>query len=346
MTDTPLSAAEIAAHLDSRVKPPGSLGRMESLAARLCAIQNSLTPRTSPRAALLFVADHGSTAAGVSAWPSTVTGHAVDMLLEGQTAAAVMAGQTGTALHVVDVGLLDAPRSVPADGIELTLARIRPGTRNFADEPALTASEFTAAWSVGRDAALRAVATGARVLIPGELGIGNTTAAACLTRMILGTSPNAVLGPGAGADDGVLARKQAVIAGSSRYDALFCNDPTAGLAAVCGLEIAAMAGCFAAAREAGIVALVDGAIAGSAALVADTLSPGTRSALIAAHRSPEPAHTLQLDALGLEPYLDGWNLRLGEGTGALALLPLLDLAAALCSRMGSLDHLRTRLGTT
>jgi len=342
----PLAADEIAAHLDSRVKPPGSLGRLESLAAQLCVIQNTLAPRTSPRAALLFVADHGSTAAGVSAWPSSVTGHVVDMLLEGQTAAAVMARQTGTALHVIDVGLLEPPRASPTDGIERTLARIRPGTRNLAEEPALTPAEFAAAWHVGRDAALRAIASGARVLIPGELGIGNTTSAACLTRMILRCPPDAVPGPGAGADANVLARKQAVIAGTSRFDSLFDADRTAGLAAVCGLEIAAMAGCFATAREAGIVALVDGAIAGSAALVAETLAPGTRSTLIAAHRSPDPAHSLQLDALGLEPYLDSWNLRLGEGTGALALLPLIDLAAALCREMGSLDHLRERLGAT
>jgi nicotinate-nucleotide--dimethylbenzimidazole phosphoribosyltransferase len=339
-----MTPESIRTHLDGLAKPPGSLGRLEQLAARLCEVQQTLSPVTRPRACVLFAADHGVVAAGVSAWPSAVTTAVCDMVLAGKSASAVMARQTDTSLGLVDVGLIRPPRPQHAHGtVPLVSARVRAGTRNLALEPALSPAEFQQAWEVGEREAHRAVEAGAKLLLAGELGIGNTTAAACVTRLILNCDTESVLGPGAGATPETLARKRNVITDSLRYRVLYQADSRAGLAAVCGLELAALAGFFAAAHALEVAVLVDGFIATSAALMAETLAPGTVRHLLATHQSPEPGHALQLAALGLTPALEGWGLRLGEATGALTLLPLFDLAAGLVTNMGTLDQVQALL---
>jgi nicotinate-nucleotide--dimethylbenzimidazole phosphoribosyltransferase len=342
-----MTPESIRTHLDGLAKPPGSLGRLEQLAARLCEVQQTLSPVTRPRACVLFAADHGVVAAGVSAWPSAVTTAVCELVLAGKSASAVMARQTDTSLTLVDVGLIQPPDPMHATGhVTFVSARVRAGTRNFALEPALTPEEFQQAWFMGECEARRAVEAGAKLLLAGELGIGNTTAAACVTRLILDCDTESVLGPGAGATPETLARKRTVITESNCYRALYQADPRAGLAAVCGLELAALAGFFATAHALKVAVLLDGFIATSAALIAETLAPGTVRHLLATHQSPEPGHALQLMALGLTPALEGWGLRLGEATGALTLLPLLDLAAALVTDMGTLAEVHALLASS
>jgi nicotinate-nucleotide--dimethylbenzimidazole phosphoribosyltransferase len=320
--------------LTAKAKPPGSLGRLEDLAASLCAIQKTLAPATRPACFTLFVADHGVANAGVTLWPQAVSAAVASATLKGVSACAVLAKSVGAAVEVVDVGL-SGPRLPPHAGF--VDARVRDGSSDLSAEPALNAAEFAAAWQVGEDAARRALAEGARVLVAGEAGIGNTTAAGCIAALLCGLDPAATIGEGAGATSESLERKRAAAQRAlARAQAL--GDEKAAIASVCGLEIAAMAGFYAEGARKGAVIVLDGAVCGAAALILERLAPGTKHAMIAATLSPEPSHIASLSRLSLAPYLD-WSLRLGEGTGALLLLPMLDAAAAIMRDMADLKSL-------
>lgn len=328
---------EIARHLDALTKPPGSLGRLEELAARLCFVQQTLAPKTRPRRLILFAADHGVVAEGVSAWPSEVTGLMIRNILSGGAASSALARATDTELLLVDVGAVSDPLPEQPGYV---IAKVRSGTRNLAREPALTVAEFDRAWDVGAAQARNAAADGVRVVAAGEMGIGNTTAAACLAVLLAGVPVERAVGRGAGADDATLARKRAVVELATRAQAAPVEK--GAIAAVSGLEIAAIAGFFATASAAGLTVVLDGFIATAAALVAEKLAPGTRANLIAAHRSAEPGHEPMLAALELAPLLDNWQMRLGEGTGALLAMPLLDAAAAMVRDMATFDQVGIR----
>ena len=324
-----LTFGAIRAHLDNLTKPPGSLGRLEDLAARLALIQQTLSPVTEPRKLVLFAADHGVVAEGVTAWPSSVTTMMVANMLAGGAASCVLARQTRTAMSVVDVGTAGEPQS-PRE--EYVVAKVGRGTRNMYREAAMSVAEFEQAVAVGRTQ----VAGDFPVVAAGEMGIGNTTAAACLTALLTGVDSADCVGRGAGADDAILERKRHVVrVATEGARGVFAASPVAGIAEVCGFEIAAMAGFYLQAAEDGRTIVLDGSIAGAAALIAQHLRPGTVNAMIAAHRSTEPGHTVALDALGLTPFLDGWGMRLGEGTGALLVMPLLDAAAAILTQMAT-----------
>ena len=331
-----LTFEAISQHLNALTKPPGSLGRLEDLAARLCLIQQSLRPSTRPRCIVLFAGDHGVVAEGVSAWPSEVTGLMIENILSGGAASSVLARSTNTELILVDVGA-QSPLRLPQPGY--LAARVRAGTRNLAAEPALTVEEFELAWDVGARQARLAKEVGMKVVAAGEMGIGNTTPAACLAMLLANLPIDLAVGRGAGADDVTLVRKRAVVAGAvQRVKPQLEQERKSAIAAVCGLEIAAMAGFFATAAQMGLTVILDGFIATSAALIAETLAPGTREKLIAAHCSAEPGHRGMLAELGLTPFLDNWQLRLGEGTGSLLLMPLLDAAAAMIGEMATFDQ--------
>lgn len=314
---------------------------MEELAVRLCSIQQTLTPVTSPRRVVLFVADHGVVAEGVSAWPAEVTGRMIDNIRGGGAASSILAGTAGAELRLVDVGALSGGAEIdnPAPVISYRRARIRAGSRNLYHEPALSLEEFSDALQIGREEAVRAYEDGIAVVACGEMGIGNTTSAACLTMLLADLSLEQSVGRGAGAGEEVLSRKQHVVGSAveraRRGDAGRSEQAIASLA---GLEIAAMAGFFLGARESGLTIVLDGYVTTAAALIAETLEPGCVTSMIAAHLSAEPGHQGTLEFLGLTPFLE-WDLRLGEGTGALLLMPLLDAAAAICSRMRTLDDL-------
>jgi nicotinate-nucleotide--dimethylbenzimidazole phosphoribosyltransferase len=330
-----LTPVDVRRHLDRLTKPPGSLGRLEALATRLASIQQTLAPRTRPRRLVLFAADHGVVAEGVTAWPAEVTHQMVQNIAAGGAASSVLARTTGTDLRIIDVGTLGPDLgSVPG----YACRKVRAGSRNLAREPALTVEEFQRALSVGREQAQLAAADGICVVAAGEMGIGNSTPASCLTALLADLSVEMAVGRGAGADDEAVARKRAVAAVAvERQRDRLKNEPLVAIAAVAGLEIAALTGFFMAAADLGLTVILDGYIATAAALAAERLRPGTADSMIAAHRSAEPGHAAGLRHLGLEPFLDTWNMRLGEGTGALLLLGLLDSAAAILSEMASFE---------
>lgn len=328
-----IGKVDVRAHLDALAKPRGAMGRLEDVAVQLALSQGRIDPETRPRQLVLFAGDHGCVGDGVSAWPSAVTGMMVATILAGRATSNALAAAQDCALRLVDVGAT-GPRVTEAPAF-FRDARIGHGTASLAREPAMSGAAFAAAWAVGADEARAAVAGGARVLIAGEMGIGNTTPAACLTALLAGIDADAAVGRGAGADDAVMVAKRAVVADAvarARGEA----DVREAIAGVCGYEIAAMAGFYAEGARAGVTLLVDGYVATAAALVAERLAPGTARAMIAGHRSAEPGHGAALAALGLVPMLE-WDMRLGEGSGALVALPLLDSAAALLRDVARLD---------
>ena len=323
--------------LDRLAKPSGSLGRLELLAARLCAIQGTLAPKTRPRRLVLFASDHGVVAEGVTMWPSAVTGVMIRSIRRGGAAGTVLAAAASTDVVLVDVGS-EAPPEPDRPGYRDR--RVARGTANLAAGPAMTPAQFDRALAVGREEARIARDDGMIVVAAGELGIGNTTAASCLAVLLAEVPLDHAVGRGAGADDATLDRKRRVVArATDRVRAQLAADPTGAIAAVAGFEIVAMAGFFLEAHALGLTIVLDGMIATAAALIAETLRPGTARSLIAAHRSAEPAHPLMLARLGLDPLLTDWDLRLGEGTGALLAIPLLDAAAAMIGGMDTLDDL-------
>ncbi|MEM9367943.1 MAG: nicotinate-nucleotide--dimethylbenzimidazole phosphoribosyltransferase [Planctomycetota bacterium] len=335
------SQAEIKARIASLCKPPGSLGVIEQVAERLCMTQRTLLPRTQPRSVTVFAADHGVTQEGVSAWPSAITRSVVEQMQHSRTASGVFADTLRCHYEVVDVGLLE-PLGQYGDGA-LNCAR-RRGSGNLRCEAALTEKDFQHAWQVGEERASHAIDAGNHLLLGGEMGIGNTTAATCLIALFCQLQStaeiDAIVGTGAGADASQMMRKQTAIRDAvGRVRSLGIEEPQQIGRHVGGLEIVALAGYFVGGAVRGATLLIDGVIATSAAVLAAAVQPGVQRQMMAAHRSTEPAQQVALKSLGLEPVLN-LQMRLGEATGALAALPLLDLAASMINDMASIDELQ------
>jgi len=320
--------------LDELTKPPHSLGRLEWIAARLCAIQETVTPRVVPRRIVVFAADHGVTEEGVSAYPSAVTAQMVGNFLRGGAAINVLARAAAADVCVVDVGVagdIDASGQAAA----FVSRRVRPGTRNMTKGPAMSEDELASALRVGLDIADGAARDGVAVIACGDMGIGNTTAASAMTAAFLGVAAAQVTGPGTGIDGEMLARTIDVV-----RRALAANqpghDPLAILRTVGGLEIAAIAGAYVGAAAHRMAIVGDGFIATAAALVAASICPPFLDCWFAGHRSSEPGHMLQLGFLRQRPLLD-LEMRLGEGTGAALAMPLFGAAAAVMNEMATFD---------
>jgi len=318
-------------------KPPGSLGRLEALSLQLAAVAGRCPPPVSARPALLVAAaDHGVHAQQVSAWPQALSTAIASGCVRGDSVAAVLASRSAVRLVVLDVGLMTPPP--PPTGPGLRTRRVRAGTRNLLVEDAMTQGEAAQALLAGADAAGELLDDGADLLLLGEVGIANTTAAACLTGHLTGASAAEVTGPGAGADDAALHRKTTVVASAlARVGPQ--PDPLRVLAALGGLEHAALVGAMLRAAAAGVPVLLDGVSTTAAALVAVRLCPALPGYLIASHRSAEPAAGVALAHLGLAPLLD-LDLRLGEGSGALLALPLVQAAAVVLSDTGLISELQ------
>lgn len=328
----PTAQAAAQRALDLKTKPLGSLGRLEELAARLAELQNTLAPVVDPARVIVFAADHGVAAEGVSAYPPQVTGEMMRNFAAGGAAINVLARANGLEVEVVDVGV-DAELGALAGIVH---AKVRRGTRNFLHEPAMRREELDQALDAGRAAVARARAAGVRAVGLGEMGIGNTTTAAALLAAYTGAAPATVVGRGTGVDDAGVARKAAVVAAALARHQAALGDARATLASLGGLEIAAIVGAAVAAAEQGVAVVVDGFIATVAALAAVRLAPGTARALFFAHRSAERGHEVALGALDARPLLD-LELRLGEGTGAALALPLLRAAARVLTEMATFD---------
>lgn len=331
MPTTTLDIAAAARRaIDEKTKPLGALGVLEDVAVRLAILQDTLAPDVEQAAVAVFAGDHGVVAEGVSAYPPQVTAEMMRNFARGGAAINVLARAGGLAVEVIDVGV-DAELA----GIEgLVHAKVRRGTRNLCTEPALTLPELDAALAVGRDAARRAAAAGARALGLGEMGIGNTTSAAALLSALTGAPPERAVGRGTGVDDAGLARKRDAVARALVRHAGVAHDPRAALAALGGLEIAAMAGAAIEGARLRVAVVADGFISSVAVLAALGIDPSISPALFAAHRSAESGHALALDALGLAPLLD-LGMRLGEGTGAALAIPLLRAAARVMREMAT-----------
>jgi len=358
----PDARAEAAARARQQqlTKPPGSLGRLEELACWFAGRLGSSTPQISRSEIFVFAADHGVAARGVSAFPQSVTAQMLGNFASGGAAINVLASLEGCRIEVVDVGVAgdpELPRGVRNE-------RVRPGTRDLFSEAAMTDEELTAALGVGERCAREAVQRGAQLLIAGDMGIANTTAAACLICAFTGAPPEQVVGRGTGVDDVGLARKREVVAGAlararaatgvAVSGAALSGAALSGVAVsgahgsatdrtgaarqlfahLGGLEIAAMAGLYTEAARNAVPVLLDGYISAAAALAAVRLEPGTLPWMLASHRSAEAGHSAALQALGLAPLVD-LGMRLGEGSGAALTLPIIKAALALHRNMAT-----------
>ena len=332
--------------IDRLCKPPGSLGVIERLAHRLGTITGSTRPAVRPAAAVVFAADHGVTARGVSAWPSSVTAAVTTLMAGGRTASGVFARTIDVDFTVVDVGLCSPIVAPEIHEVHFVDAAKVRGTADFSVGPAMDRETFDHAWQTGWSMVETAARNDVKVLIGGEMGIGNTTAASCLTAWWTDAAVADVVGPGAGLDDAGIRRKRDVVTQTLvRVDTLGFDRATATAddareiaRQIGGLEIVSLAGFYAAAAQRRVVVLLDGFISTAAALVAETIRPGTKNHMIAAHQSTEPGHAAALAYLGLQPVLS-MSMRLGEASGALAAMPMLDLAAAMMRDMATLDEL-------
>ncbi len=314
--------------VDAKTKPLGALGVVETVAMQIARIQDTLTPRLRSCRLTLFAGDHGITGEGVSAYPQAVTRQMVENFLAGGAAANVFARTNGVYLQVVDAGVAGDP--LEASG--LISRRIAAGTRNSAVEAAMTAAQCEAALRAGE--ALGAAA-GADAAAFGEMGIGNTSSATLVAHKLTGAGLDSLVGRGAGLDDAGMARKHAILERAAGRTAARL-DPVDALWEYGGFEMVMMAGAMAGAARAGAVVLVDGFIAGVAALAAVRMAPALRDYLVFAHRSAEHGHGVVLAALDARPLLD-LEMRLGEGTGALLAWPVLRCAAAMLSDMASFE---------
>ncbi|MFN0027596.1 MAG: nicotinate-nucleotide--dimethylbenzimidazole phosphoribosyltransferase [Acidimicrobiales bacterium] len=333
------------AHHLRLTKPAGSLGRLEDLGAQLCAIAARTPPPLLHRPAIaVFAGDHGVLAEGVTSWPAEVTAQMVGNFCAGGAAINVLANHIGARLVVVDVGVA-SPLTHLHHHPDFRSRNIRYGTDNLAQGPAMTPEEALTAVLVGAAIAGELVDEGADLLVGGDMGIGNTTASAALIAAATGADALTVTGRGTGIDDAMLARKQAAVAaGLSRWRQQHATtdvdaDPMAVLAMLAelgGLEIAALAGFFLGGAARKVPVVLDGVIALAAACCAAALCPPAVGYFIAGHRSSEPAATVALRSLALEPLLD-LQLRLGEGSGAALAVPLIRAAAAVMHEMATFD---------
>ncbi|MEU9202750.1 nicotinate-nucleotide--dimethylbenzimidazole phosphoribosyltransferase [Streptomyces sp. NPDC048332] len=314
-------------------KPAGALGMLEIISAQLSGLSRMCPPPIpEPAAVAIFAGDHGVHAQGVTAWPQEVTGQMVANFLGGGAVCNAFAGQVGAEVCVVDVGVATELPAQPG----LLPRKVRAGTADFTTGPALTREEVLAAIEVGIETARDLVAAGNKGLLTGEMGIANTTASAALICVYTGMDPAEVTGRGTGINDEMHARKVDVVRRALDLHQPDPADPVGVLAAVGGLEHAAMAGFLLGGASLRTPVILDGVSAGAAALVARAIAPEALAACIAGHRSAEPGHVAALNKLGLRPLVD-LDLRLGEGTGALLALPIVQSAARAMHEVATFD---------
>lgn len=316
--------------LDSLTKPPRSLGRLEEIAARVAAVQDTDRPSGAPSAIVLLAGDHGVVAEGVTPWPAEVTRQMMANFVAGGAAINQIAGHVGARLVLGDIGVAGDTSALPG----VLQLKVRPGTKNLAQGPAMTREEAAQAFLAGADLAAGLVREGVRIIGTGEMGIGNTTPASALTAAYAGASPADVVGIGTGLDPAGVARKIAVVERALVVNPPDPDDPFGTLAALGGLEIAGMAGVIVGAAAAGVCAVSDGFISGAAALAAVRICPACAGYLFPSHLSAEPGHRIVLGALGLEPVLE-LDMRLGEGTGAALAIGIMGAACAMMSGMAT-----------
>ncbi len=322
-------------------KPPGALGRLEEVSVWLAGAQGTCPPRPFQRVrAIVIAGDHGVARSGVSAFPPEVTAQMVANFATGGAAVNVLARTVGASVRVVDVSVDTDEPSGPG-GVDGTAPagryRIRRGSGRIDIEDALTADEVSRALDIGRTIVDEEVDAGADLLVPGEMGIGNTTASAAIVATLLDREPIDVVGRGTGIDDARWMIKTAAIRDAMRRGRPFAADPPALLRVIGGADLAVLVGLLAQAAVRRTPVVLDGVVICAAALVAEAHAPGSKAWWIAGTRSTEPAQHLTLESLGFDPLLD-LGLRLGEGTGALLAVTLLMAAQATLAEMATFDQ--------
>jgi nicotinate-nucleotide--dimethylbenzimidazole phosphoribosyltransferase len=335
----PNQAAREQAHARQQTltKPAGALGRLEELSIWLAGVQGICPPHPFRQpAVVIFAGDHGvARTSGTSAYPPEVTAQMVGNFVAGGAAANVIARHVGASVIVVDVSVDSDPRYLDHVDSTVSARRVRRGAGSIDVEDAMTEKELATALALGRTLADEQIDAGADVLIAGDMGIGNTTPAAAIVATLTGRSANEVTGRGTGIDDATLARKVSTV--QRAIDR--CGDrPGASevVRRIGGPDIAAMVGFLQQSADRGVPVILDGIVSCSAALAASDIQPAARLWWVAGHASTEPAALVAMAALGLEPVLT-LDLRLGEGTGALLALPLLNAAAATLAEMATFD---------
>ncbi len=319
----------LAAAIDAKAKPMGSLGRIEALAIHAGLVTQSLKPNLGRAALAVFAGDHGIVAEGVTAYPSEVSALIADMVLAGTAGASIAARAANAEVFLVDSGLRTPPRPVKA----LIQKSIRRGTRNSLHEPAMTVGEYLEALQAGRQIASRLKTEGFGILALGEIGIGNTSAASLVASCVTGLPLDSIVGPGAGAPTGGIAHKQKVLASAKERAPV-----SGGLDAMCefgGYEMAMMMGAMFGGAQARQIVIVDGFIATAAACAAVAIDENIRDYLLFGHLSPESGHAALLKWLDARPLLE-LGMRLGEGTGAALSIPLVRMAEGLLNTMADL----------
>ncbi len=314
-------------------KPPGSLGRLEALSIQMAGITAEAEPKIEHKVVTAMAGDHGVVAEGVSAYPAEVTAQMVHNFLRGGAAINVLARHIGARVVIVDMGVAADFDPHP----NLVIKKIASGTRNIARGPAMRREQALAAIEAGVSVVESEIEKGLDILATGDMGIGNTTPSAAIAAALTGRSPAEIVGRGTGVDDAGLERKVGAV-----QRALTVNNPDSGdglnvLAKVGGFEIGGLVGAILAAAAHRKPVVIDGFISTAAAMLAVSLAPQTRGYLIAAHRSQELGHQIMLNWLGLEPLLD-LDLRLGEGTGAVLAMSLIEASCKILSEMATFSE--------
>jgi nicotinate-nucleotide--dimethylbenzimidazole phosphoribosyltransferase len=326
-------AAATQRRLDRLTKPQGSLGRLEALAVQYCATTGERKPAVPRAMVMTFAADHGVVEEGVSAYPRDVTAQMVLNFLRGGAGVNVLARHAGVEICVVDIGVAHDFGSIPG----LIHRKLMMGTRNMLRSPAMDRTTAEQALMIGVELAGESARQGAGLIGIGEMGIGNTTASAAIAAVMTGETVRDVTGLGTGIDEQGLARKISVIERALAHHQPDPHDALDVLSKVGGLEIAGMAGVMLGSAAARVPIMLDGFIAGAAALIAVTLQPRCRPYLVASHRSVERGHRVLLERLQLKPLFD-LDLRLGEGTGACLGIELVQVAIKVLTEMATFDE--------
>lgn len=326
------AAAAARARQARLTKPPGALGELETLAIALAGLQGRVLPSVERAYIAVFAADHGVTEEGVSAFPAAVTAAMVENFVRGGAAISVLARALNARLEVINLGTFSETGSAgPHD------RRLGAGTGNIVKGPAMTDAQLAGAFDAGRASVERASASDAQLYIGGDMGIGNTTAAAALACALLSAKPEALAGPGTGLDERGVAHKAQVIRRALEKHSGYLQAPGEALRRLGGFEIAALTAAHIRCAQRRLPAVIDGFISSTAALAADRLCPGARAWWLFAHRSREPGHSAILTALEARPLLD-LGMRLGEGSGAAVAVPLIRLACAIHAGMATFDE--------
>lgn len=319
--------------LDSLTKPPGSLGALENIAVQLAAIQGRTIPVLGPKVVMVMAADHGVVEEGVSAFPQEVTPQMVMNFLHHGAAINVLSAHAGAKVVVTDVGIIGEAIDHP----DLHIRKIRPGTRNMAKEAAMTEAEAIAAIEAGIEMAAAEIEAGASLIATGEMGIGNTTPSAAILACISGQAVESITGRGTGINEAGLKVKQAVINRALEVNQPDPAQPLDVLRKVGGLEIAALTGVILEAAARKVPVVLDGFISTAAALLAYKLNENSVDYMIASHLSQEPGHKIMLDLMGLKPVLY-FDLRLGEGTGAVLAFHHIEAAVKIITEMATFEE--------